>query len=285
MRKNKLIIIAAAALFSSVASAQSFSDVVSLRSDLNVVRADVGNLRGEMNNFTGNFNTLMSSAINNYHVTTFAPQVEGPGGLGQRLSLLESGFAGFISSSPLPTTAAPVVGDPLVTVTTPGAATPGSTPVTTPVATTTPGTTAPVGAVATTPSPTPDSTPAGGIAQATQAAIDNLNTRTTSNTSALGFLNTTNASNAARMDAIDQRVSMNYEHAKAGIASAVAMANMPNLSANKNFALAVGLGRYSNQSALSIGANARLTNSIVGRVSMSQDNFSRAFGAGASYEF
>ena len=71
-----------------------------------------------------------------------------------------------------------------------------------------------------------------------------------------------------------------------GIASSVAMANIPLVDTGKTFAVGVGLGGYDGQSALALGASYRISPNGVFRASVSTGSAAKtAVGAGVSFSW
>jgi autotransporter adhesin len=71
-----------------------------------------------------------------------------------------------------------------------------------------------------------------------------------------------------------------------GIASSVAMANMPLVDTGKNFAVGVALGGYDGQSAVALGASYRISPNGVFRGSVSTGSAAKtAVGAGVSFSW
>ena len=84
------------------------------------------------------------------------------------------------------------------------------------------------------------------------------------------------AVNYRQLQGLDKRMS-------SGIASTVAMANIPPLEPNKTFAVGVGMGHFNGNTALSIGGNYRMSPNAVFRASAGFGGERRGtFGAGAS---
>lgn len=81
-------------------------------------------------------------------------------------------------------------------------------------------------------------------------------------------------------------VDSNRKKAAAGIAGVAAQANIPQLSGGKNFSFGMGMGGYDGEQALSAGFNARITENIVTRASVSSTaSGDTVYGAGASFEW
>ncbi len=71
-----------------------------------------------------------------------------------------------------------------------------------------------------------------------------------------------------------------------GIASVVAMSNIPQLDANKAFAVGVGAGRYNGSSAFAVGARYRLNDSTVLSGSFGKSGDSKStIGVGAGFSW
>ena len=84
---------------------------------------------------------------------------------------------------------------------------------------------------------------------------------------------------------LQTQVNQNNLIAQRGVAGVSAIANIPALEANKQFALGVGVGNYISASAIAIGAQARLSENIVFKVSGSSSTGSYSAGAGLGVSF
>ena len=72
----------------------------------------------------------------------------------------------------------------------------------------------------------------------------------------------------------------------AGVAGAVAMANVPSVEAGKTFSLGIGVGSYAGETAMSVGASYRVSGGWVARTSLASDSRGQiSAGGGASYSW
>jgi autotransporter adhesin len=67
--------------------------------------------------------------------------------------------------------------------------------------------------------------------------------------------------------------------------SGAAIANIPALETNRQFAVGVGVGNYVSASAIAIGAQARISENVVFKVSASSSTGNYATGAGLGISF
>ena len=93
------------------------------------------------------------------------------------------------------------------------------------------------------------------------------------------------ADGVADFDAVNVRqlngVRKDLEKAESGIASVAAMANIPQVDQNKKFAVGLGYGNYEANSAVAVGASARITEAVVAKASYGTGaNGDNTFGAG-----
>jgi autotransporter adhesin len=88
-----------------------------------------------------------------------------------------------------------------------------------------------------------------------------------------------------RAQILDQ-ISVTEKKLAGGIASTIAIANVPNLDAGKQFTLGVGVGRYMGESAFAVGANYRLNDSTTLRGTVGRASGSgTAVGVGAGFSW
>lgn len=114
--------------------------------------------------------------------------------------------------------------------------------------------------------------------------------RITSNTQRVGaveqrqqnFENSTNK----RFSQMDKKIGDNRKVASAGIAGAGAMANIPGLTRNGNFSVGAGIGGYDSEQAVAVGFNARVSENVTTKVSVSTNTQSEVlWGAGVGVEW
>ncbi|EOH1034856.1 YadA C-terminal domain-containing protein [Salmonella enterica] len=93
-------------------------------------------------------------------------------------------------------------------------------------------------------------------------------------------------STTSKFGALKSEVEQNRKRASAGIAGVAAMANIPQVTQGATFSVGAGVGNTDGESALAVGASARINDSWVVKGSVSNDtqhNF--VVGAGASYQW
>ncbi|EIM6622201.1 YadA-like family protein [Salmonella enterica] len=82
---------------------------------------------------------------------------------------------------------------------------------------------------------------------------------------------------------IDKRVNENKKQAAAGTSSAMAMANIPQVTESQRFAIGAGVGGYDSQNAIAVGASFRASQNVVIKATVSDDSASNfGYGVGAS---
>ncbi|MBU3589517.1 S-layer family protein [Polynucleobacter sp. 80A-SIGWE] len=84
---------------------------------------------------------------------------------------------------------------------------------------------------------------------------------------------------------LQSQVNQNNLIAQRGVAGVSAVANIPALETNKQFALGIGIGNYISASAIAIGAQARLSENVVFKVSGSSSTGNYTAGAGLGVSF
>lgn len=87
-------------------------------------------------------------------------------------------------------------------------------------------------------------------------------------------------SNASKFASIDKRFGEVKDHASAGAASAFAQANIPQVMSSGEFGIGAGVGSYSNQQAVAVGASYAPQQNVVIKATVSTDTMHN-FGAGA----
>lgn len=73
--------------------------------------------------------------------------------------------------------------------------------------------------------------------------------------------------------------------AYAGVASSTALGMIPQLDRDKTFAVGVGFGNYQNNSAIAVGASARIHENINFKLGVGVSGSNVTYGAGASYQW
>lgn len=86
--------------------------------------------------------------------------------------------------------------------------------------------------------------------------------------------------NASKFANIDKRFGEVKNHASAGTASAFAQANIPQVMSSGEFGIGAGVGTYSNQQAVAVGASYAPQQNVVIKATVSTDTMHN-FGAGA----
>ncbi|MBU3592882.1 YadA-like family protein [Polynucleobacter sp. 71A-WALBACH] len=84
---------------------------------------------------------------------------------------------------------------------------------------------------------------------------------------------------------LQNQVNQNNLIAQRGVAGVSAVANIPALETNKQFAVGIGVGNYISASAIAVGAQARLSENVVFKVSGSSSTGSYTAGAGLGISF
>ncbi|EHT3579235.1 YadA-like family protein [Salmonella enterica] len=96
-------------------------------------------------------------------------------------------------------------------------------------------------------------------------------------------INSLESSTNKRFADIDKRVSDNKKQAAAGTSSAMAMANIPQVTESQTFAIGAGVGGYDSQNAIAVGASFRASQNVVIKATISDDSASNfGYGAGVS---
>ena len=101
------------------------------------------------------------------------------------------------------------------------------------------------------------------------------------------------AAGTAQTDAVNvSQLNQGLNGLKAGVASTVAMANIPQVDQGKRFAIGAGLGHYDGASALSVGGSIRVNENAVIKGSIAHSfntsgpaETSTAVGVGAAYSW
>ena len=97
--------------------------------------------------------------------------------------------------------------------------------------------------------------------------------------------NAVNANEAVNLGQLRSEINSLDKRASGGIASAVAMANMPNVEVGKDVAVGVGLGSYNGQTSFAIGASTRVAGAVVKGSVGGGSGSKTAVGVGASFSF
>jgi trimeric autotransporter adhesin len=84
---------------------------------------------------------------------------------------------------------------------------------------------------------------------------------------------------------LQTQVNQNNLIAQRGVAGVGAIANIPALDANKQFAVGVGVGNYISASAIAVGVQARISENVVFKVSGSSSTGNYTTGAGLGISF
>lgn len=123
-----------------------------------------------------------------------------------------------------------------------------------------------------------------------QQALANTNERVAQNTAAI-------ASHEYQINKLQQQTNVNYtslhnqiqdvkKRADAGTASVAAMANIPQVTESGRFSLGAGVGTHGSEQALAIGASSRLSQNVIGKLSVSADTQSKwTTGVGIAYQW
>lgn len=126
--------------------------------------------------------------------------------------------------------------------------------------------------------------------EANRRALDNTNKRVAQNSADIADheqrITSLEQSTTSKFGALKNEVEQNRKRASAGIAGVAAMANIPQVTQGANFSVGAGVGNTDGESALAVGASARINDSWVVKGSVSNDtqhNF--VVGAGASYQW
>ncbi len=83
------------------------------------------------------------------------------------------------------------------------------------------------------------------------------------------------ADTTARFNNTDKRIDDNKQKADAAVAGVAAMANIPQVTESARFSAGVGLGSRGSQQAIAVGMSSRLSNSVVGKLSVANDTESQ----------
>lgn len=87
----------------------------------------------------------------------------------------------------------------------------------------------------------------------------------------------------SKFSALNDKVDDNRKKASAGISSVAAMANIP-FNANQTFAIGAGYGAHDGESAIAVGANWNINQTISVRATMGHDSMSKkTYGAGVVF--
>ncbi|ENE5752133.1 YadA C-terminal domain-containing protein [Salmonella enterica subsp. enterica serovar Bareilly] len=126
--------------------------------------------------------------------------------------------------------------------------------------------------------------------QENRRALDNTNKRVAQNSADIADheqrITSLEQSTTSKFGALKNEVEQNRKRASAGIAGVAAMANIPQVTQGATFSVGAGVGNTDGESALAVGASARINDSWVVKGSVSNDtqhNF--VVGAGASYQW
>lgn len=88
-------------------------------------------------------------------------------------------------------------------------------------------------------------------------------------------------------DAVNMRqfrqLSNEVEETQGGVASVAAMANIPQVSPGQKFALGLGYGNFSGESAVAAGGSARVNENIVAKASLGYSSGNATVGGGVAY--
>jgi hypothetical protein len=95
------------------------------------------------------------------------------------------------------------------------------------------------------------------------------------------------ADGTGRYDAVNYgQLSSGLRQVQSGVASASAMANIPQVDQSKRFSLGAGFGTFMNSSSFAIGASARITDSTVVKTSVAHSSYAKpTFGVGVGYSW
>jgi trimeric autotransporter adhesin len=88
-----------------------------------------------------------------------------------------------------------------------------------------------------------------------------------------------------RVDDLQNSVSEVQRNAYSGIASATALAMIPDIHSDKNFAVGIGTANYKGYQAMAFGASARVSNNLSLRFGAGFSGGNTSLGAGASYQW
>ncbi|MGL5219652.1 MAG: YadA C-terminal domain-containing protein, partial [Plesiomonas shigelloides] len=85
---------------------------------------------------------------------------------------------------------------------------------------------------------------------------------------------------------LDSKVDRNRDEARAGVAGAIAIASLPQVTEYQTVAISAGVGYHRDASALAVGVSARLSDNVVSKVGLSYDSTNEAsIGAGIGWGF
>ncbi|WP_434584849.1 YadA-like family protein [Klebsiella sp. R390] len=119
---------------------------------------------------------------------------------------------------------------------------------------------------------------------ANRQALAESNQRVAANSKAIADQDQKISSLSKHYDDLNKTVNDNRKDASAGIAGVAAMANIPQVTQGQTFAVGAGVGNHDSESALAVGASARINDNWVVKASVSDDTQSNfTVGAGASY--
>lgn len=121
-------------------------------------------------------------------------------------------------------------------------------------------------------------------------ALANTNARVSQNTADI-------ARHDNQIAGLQQQVNSNYtslrnqiqdvkKRADAGIAGISAMSNIPQVTESGRFSLGAGVGTHGSQQALAVGASSRLSQNVIGKMSVAADTQSKwSTGVGIAYQW
>jgi Autotransporter adhesin len=103
---------------------------------------------------------------------------------------------------------------------------------------------------------------------------------------AVNQLQQTQAKQNSTFSSMKDSIDKNDKKAMAGVSSAIAAANLPQVQANQKFMFSAGAGTYEGESAVAVGGSVNFSEHVVGKVSFSadtQDNYGAGAGVGVGF--
>lgn len=89
-----------------------------------------------------------------------------------------------------------------------------------------------------------------------------------------------------QFSSLKEKVDDNHKKANAGIAGVAAMANIPQVTESARFSLGAGVGFRGDEQAIAVGMSSRLTNNVIGKMSVAADTQSDfTVGAGVAVQW
>lgn len=99
-------------------------------------------------------------------------------------------------------------------------------------------------------------------------------------------IQTLEQSTNSRFSNIDKRLAENKRSADAGLAGVAAMANIPQVTGGARFSAGAGIGQRGGEQAIAVGFSSRLTESVIGKVSVANDSQQQwTLGAGVAVQW